>query len=123
MNIRFRFTDGTLHIFLTILFLLTGCAPTDATPSPVQPTSAPVEATPTSALPTSQESTAPATKETSSTLTAGQWTHLFYHDELEQVILVNGGPERGKPATDPLELWGWDEEQWSLISADENGPT
>ena len=123
MNIRFRFTARTLDIFLTILFLLTGCASTESTPSPVQPTSAPVEATSTVALPTLQQSTAPATQETSSTLMAGQWTHLFYHDVLEQVILVNGGPESGKPATDPLELWGWDGNQWSLISADEDGPT
>ena len=36
--------------------------------------------------------------------------------------MVNGGPERGKPADDPLELWGWDGAQWSLIHADENGP-
>lgn len=56
-------------------------------------------------------------------LKAGQWSFIFYHDTLEQVVLVNGGPERGKPADDPLELWGWDGAQWSLISADENGPS
>ena len=56
-------------------------------------------------------------------LKAGQWSFLFYHDTLEQVVLVNGGPESGKPADDPLELWGWDGAQWSLISADENGPS
>ena len=37
-------------------------------------------------------------------------------------MLVNGGPERGKPADDPLELWSWDGTQWSLISAEVNGP-
>ena len=52
----------------------------------------------------------------------GQWTYIFFHEVLGQVLLVNGGPERGKPADDPLELWGWDGTQWSLIVADENGP-
>ena len=57
----------------------------------------------------------------SSDLKAGQWSFIFYHDTREQVILVNGGPERGKPAGDLLELWGWDGSQWNLIIADENG--
>jgi hypothetical protein len=56
-------------------------------------------------------------------LEAGQWTFIFYHEGLEQVVLVNGGPERGKPADDLLELWSWDGAQWSLISADSNGPS
>lgn len=56
-------------------------------------------------------------------LEAGQWTYIFYHDGLEKVVLVNGGPEQGKPADDPLELWSWDGKQWSLIVADVNGPT
>ena len=59
----------------------------------------------------------------SSDLKAGQWSFIFYHDTREQVILVNGGPERGKPAGDLLELWGWDGSQWNLIIADENGPS
>jgi len=60
----------------------------------------------------------PPTVRTAPALKAGQWTHIFYHDELEQIVLVNGGPERGKPAEDPLELWSWDGAQWSLISAE-----
>jgi hypothetical protein len=55
-------------------------------------------------------------------LVAGQWNHLFYHPELKKVILVNGGPDRGKPANDPLELWAWDGKQWTLLSADPQGP-
>jgi hypothetical protein len=51
----------------------------------------------------------------------GQWTARIYHDRLNQVILVNGGPDRGgKPAADPLELWGWDGQTWQLLSR--NGP-
>jgi hypothetical protein len=47
---------------------------------------------------------------------------MLYHERVGQVILINGGPETGKPATAPLELWGWDGAFWSLISADTNGP-
>lgn len=56
-------------------------------------------------------------------LRAGQWTYLFYRDEPGQVVLVNGGPEQGKPMDEPLELWSWDGERWSLLQADERGPT
>jgi hypothetical protein len=65
----------------------------------------------------------PATIDSSSPLVAGQWNYLFYHPQLEQVVLVNGGPDRGKPASDPLELWAWDGKQWSLLSRDPDGPT
>jgi hypothetical protein len=37
-------------------------------------------------------------------------------------VLVNGGPEAGKPGTDPLELWAWTGESWLLLSADPDGP-
>ena len=57
------------------------------------------------------------------TLVAVQWSTLIYHETLQKVILVNGGPERGKSKDDPLELWAWDGSNWSLISADANGPT
>jgi hypothetical protein len=50
----------------------------------------------------------------------GQWPRLFYHDRLGQIVLVTGGPDRGKPASEPLELWGWDGGQWHLIDA--SGP-
>ena len=54
-------------------------------------------------------------------LVAGQWNHLFYHPGLRKVVLVNGGPDRGKPAKDPLELWAWDGIQWTLLNADPQG--
>ena len=53
-------------------------------------------------------------------LTAGQWSAMVYHEEREQIVLVNGGPEQGKPAAEPLELWGWDGTTWTLI--DNAGP-
>lgn len=55
-------------------------------------------------------------------LDAGQWNTLFYHPRLGKVLLVNGGPDRGKPEDDPLELWAWDGTEWSLVSADSEGP-
>src|SRR5215207_2270748 len=61
-----------------------------------------------------QLSTIPATSENSPALEAGQWTYIFYHEGLKQVLLVNGEPEQGKPADEPLELWGWNGMQWSL---------
>jgi hypothetical protein len=71
--------------------------------------------------------TAPAASSTPQTeqraLVAGQWSTLIYHETLQKVILINGGPERGKPKDDPLELWTWDGSNWSLLSADEDGPT
>jgi hypothetical protein len=39
------------------------------------------------------------------------------------VLLVNGGPESGKPVKDPLELWSWDGNRWTLVAADPDGPT
>ena len=30
----------------------------------------------------------------------GNWHDLFYHEELEKIILVNGGPESGKPGSE-----------------------
>jgi len=65
----------------------------------------------------------PPTEMHSPILEAGQWAYVFYHEGLEQVVLVNGGPEWGKPADEPLELWGWDGTQWSLIATDGDGPT
>ena len=55
-------------------------------------------------------------------LIAGQWNYLFYHPGLKKVVLVNGGPDHGKPKNDPLELWAWDGMQWALLSADPEGP-
>jgi hypothetical protein len=53
----------------------------------------------------------------------GQWHYMFYHEALKELLLVNGGPESGKSQNDPLEIWSWDGSQWSLVSADPNGPT
>jgi outer membrane protein assembly factor BamB len=53
-------------------------------------------------------------------LQPGQWSAMVYHEGLEQIVLVNGGPEEGKPADEPLELWGWNGEMWTLI--DNSGP-
>ena len=99
-----------LYVILSVVGCVSAPTPT-ATPVPVA----------TATVPPSEA--ASPTAANSSALKAGQWTYIFYHDGLEQVLMVNGGPERGKPADDPLELWGWDGTQWTLISADENGPT
>jgi len=90
--------------YLISLFLagtLTACSAT--TPPPSRP------------LPPSTPSETPS-------LTPGIWYDLIYHEQVERVVLVNGGPEEGKPSTDPLELWSWDGEKWSLLSADPEGP-
>src|SRR5690348_5135991 len=104
---------STNRFLFVTLILLAGCG-SPATVTAI-PTSSPE---PTLPEPTSL----PPTAEETPTLTAGQWTYIFYHEGLEQVVLVNGGPERGKPADDPLELWGWDGREWSLLRADPNGP-
>jgi hypothetical protein len=102
---------------LTILFSAMVLSACTSLPS-ITATSIPEIAT-SSAQPTTVSPTSISNR----VLEAGQWTFIFYHEGLEQVMLVNGGPEQGKPADDPLELWGWDGMQWSLISADESGPT
>ncbi len=103
------------YIFLFgMMFTVIGCtSPPSASPTSI-PATVTVLAQPTPVPPTAMNNPA---------LEAGQWTFVFYHDELEQVILVNGGPERGKPADDPLELWGWDGIQWSLLRGDSDAPT
>lgn len=101
---------------LTVVLFLIACNQYTASPTI---TAAPVAFT---ATPPSQPAVGSAVPTNSPTLEAGQWTYIFYHDGLERVVLVNGGPEQGKPSEDPLELWGWDGSQWSWISAEENGP-
>ncbi len=100
-------------LFVTLILLLAGCG------SPATGTAIPTSS-PEPTLP--EPTTLPPTAEETPTLRAGQWTYIFYHEGLEQVVLVNGGPERGKPADDPLELWGWDGTEWSLLRADPDGP-
>jgi hypothetical protein len=63
-----------------------------------------------------------STSTSTRSLTLGVWHDLIYHESLEKVVLVNGGPETGKPADEPLELWAWDGAQWSPLSADADGP-
>ena len=99
---------------LCSILAIVGCAPS--------PMETPI-ATATSIATIPPTLTTAPTSVSSQTLEAGQWTYVFYHEGQEQVVLVNGGPERGKPVDDPLELWSWDGTQWSLISADKNGPT
>jgi hypothetical protein len=100
--------------FICLFLIMSGC-----TPAPT--ITATLTAVPEATLP--PPTTAPTRTFNDPALEAGQWAYIFYHDELEQVVMVNGGPERGKPADEPLELWGWDGTQWSLIAADEDGPT
>jgi hypothetical protein len=94
-----------MRFLVNLLFavLFAACSPEITPTIPLQPTSTPI---PSSAPP----------------LTLGVWHDLFYYDQLGKVVLVNGGPESGKSADDPLELWSWDGERWSLLSADPNGP-
>lgn len=99
------------YLLLCLVLVLAGCAPA--------PTAEPIF-TPAATLPSPP--TAAPTSINSPVFEAGQWSFVFYHEGLEQVVLVNGGPERGKPAEEPVEIWGWDGTQWSLIVADENGP-
>ena len=106
-----RFT----RVFL-LVSLLAACS---ASPS-ATPVSAPTPGP--SPEPKVEESPLPVIPTPEHTLAAGQWNTLFYHPQLEKVILVNGGPDRGKPAGDPLELWAWDGSSWTLLSADPQGP-
>lgn len=79
--------------------------------------------TPTSTLAaTLPPPTATESVESSTPLEAGQWSYIFYHEGLKQIVLVNGGPERGKQADDPLELWRWDGTHWFLIATDADRP-
>lgn len=96
-----------------ILCLLIGCSAAPATTEVVTPSP--------SSEPNSTLAITPTT-ESNATLTAGQWNYLFYHPQLKKIVLVNGGPDEGKPADDPLELWAWDGSQWTLLSADPAGP-
>jgi hypothetical protein len=100
--------------FICLILIVTGCAPAPTV-------TATHTSTPAMTLPPS--TTTPTKTVESPALQAGQWAYIFYHDGLEQVMMVNGGPERGKPADEPLELWGWDGTGWSLIAADQDGPT
>jgi len=109
-----------LYRFLLIgwIIALASCAsPATTLPTPLS-TTVPPTSTP---RPTQMATDTPTVE--APTLEAGQSTFAFYHEGRGQVVLVNGGPEQGKPENDPLELWGWDGHEWSLIPIDANGPT
>jgi hypothetical protein len=53
-----------------------------------------------------------------STPTLGLWHELVFHERSNQLVLLNGGPEQGKPATDPLELWSWNGNEWRALPSD-----
>jgi len=90
---------------LLLVIALTACGPT------VTPTLSPALLSTSQPIPTANVS-----------LELGYWHDMVYHEKAGQVVLVNGGPENGKSLTAPVELWGWDGKQWSLLSADPNGP-
>jgi hypothetical protein len=95
-----------LRAFMVLLFIaLTACSP-KVIPT-LSPTSSPTaEPTPTAAV----------------GLVLGNWHDMVYHEQAGQVVLVNGGPETGKSPIESIELWGWDGQQWNLLSKDPNGP-
>jgi hypothetical protein len=97
-----------------LLTLAVACRGTSATPT------APIIATAT--LPPAATATRVAAPISDATLQLSNWHDMIYHPGLERLVLVNGGPEQGKDASDPLELWGWDDSAWRLIVADPAGP-
>ena len=115
MKHDYRIRTWSVSVFWIAVLYLTGCAPTI-------PTSTPVPVTPDPTLPPTQLPVATSTIEVTPELDAGQWSYIFYHDRLETVVLVNGGPERGKPAEEPLELWSWNGSDWSPLSTAEHRP-
>ena len=85
------------------------------TPVPLSPTTPPSTATSPPATRTPLPSIDPGR-----VLQPGAWHGSVYHAGLGQVVVVNGGPESGKAANDPTELWAWDGQAWRLIN--EDGP-
>jgi hypothetical protein len=105
-----------LPAIILVLLILTSCGPDQITATPT------LEAIPTG---TPFPPTAPidSTVAPEPQIVGGQWHYMFYVEPLKQLLLVNGGPESGKSEDDPLEIWGWNGRDWSLITADPNGPT
>jgi hypothetical protein len=95
-----------LAVLFVYLVMLAACGPR-ATPTAV-PT-----ALPTIPAPTATETPA---------FPLGNWHDMFYHEPSRRIILMNGGPENGKAATDPLELWTWNGNEWIMLVSDSNGP-
>lgn len=101
-----------------LLLILTSCSPANITDSPPPKTiSTNTPVPPTSTIPAEPTSTP------KQDIVGGQWHYMFYYDPMKKLLLVNGGPESGKATNDPLEIWSWDGTQWSLLTADPNGPT
>ena len=55
-------------------------------------------------------------------LQLGVWHDMVYDEQVGQVILINGGPEKGKSPEDPVELWGWDGKDWSMVDTGPEAP-
>ncbi len=110
-RIKFKFTNLTLNLKLARVFVL-ACILLSCRSVTPEPTQTPIP-TPTP-TPPNQENVS---------LQLGFWHDMVYHESLETIILVNGGPEQGKPDTAPIELWSWDGNQWSPLLKDPNGPT
>lgn len=56
------------------------------------------------------------------TLQLGNSHNMIYHEALGKVVLINGGPEEGKNSEEPIELWTWDGNQWSLLDSKDSDP-
>lgn len=46
------------------------------------------------------------------------WHELVFHERLGRLVLLNGGPESGRPTTAALELWSWDGAVWERLASD-----
>lgn len=91
-----------------------GCTPAVPVPPP-SPTFVPT-------LVSAPASTATLEVTVAKSLQLGLWHDMVYYEATEQVILINGGPENGKSPDDPVELWTWDGNDWSLVDTDLEGP-
>src|SRR5688572_1486456 len=105
MHTRLR-AKGFHSRFVTLLVIaLTACSPRAT--ATLSPTTVP---------------TIPPTPTEVPSFPLGNWHDMFYHKTSGRIMLVNGGPENGKPATDPIELWTWNGSDWSIFSLDPDGP-
>jgi hypothetical protein len=101
-----------------LALLLTACAEAAAPTFTPEPASATAPPTATRERPTATPNLARPTHDPARVLEPGNWFAAVYHTALQQVVLVNGGPEVGKDPNAPLELWGWDGQTWGLINDD-----
>lgn len=99
---------------IVLTCLLVGCTSVEPAPtaSPISVSTHPPTPMPTQTMETAVDAS----------LQLGLWHEMVYFEATEQVILVNGGPEEDKSPDDPVELWTWDGNHWSLVAADVEGP-